>query len=240
MKARRVAPGRGWAWIVEGWRLFTKSPGLWMAMTVVYFVVTAAASYFIPIFEFFIMLALHGGMVYGAAALDQGQGLEFWHLFQTFRDWNPLKRILALGVILLVALAVIFILARTFIGGGGTMEGEGSTMSAIDPLGLTLVLLVGLLFGMTAFYSVPLIMLARITTLQAIPKSLSACLINILPLLVYGLVGVALFVLAAIPFGLGFLVLNPVLSASAYASYRDVFGEESTVNLGPISPGQSQ
>lgn len=186
------------------------------------------------------MLALHGGMVYGAAVLDQGQELEFWHLFQTFRDWNHLNRILALGVILVVAILSTAILARTLIGGGGTMEGDGSAMSAIDPLGLVLALLVGLLVGMTTFYSVPLIMLARITTLQAIPKSLSACFINILPLLVYGLVGLVLFVLAAIPFGLGFLVLIPVLSGSAYASYRDVFDEESTVHLGPIPPGQSQ
>lgn len=31
MNALRVDAGRGWGWIVEGWRLFTKAPGIWIA-----------------------------------------------------------------------------------------------------------------------------------------------------------------------------------------------------------------
>ena len=54
-------------------------------------------------------------------------------------------------------------------------------------------------------------------------QSFRACLKNIVPFLLYGIVFFFLFVLAAIPLGLGFLVVIPVLIASIYTSYRDVF-----------------
>jgi len=37
---------------------------------------------------------------------------------------------------------------------------------------------------------------------------------------------IPLFILAAIPFGLGFLVVIPMLIASVYVSYREIFTEE--------------
>jgi uncharacterized membrane protein len=53
-----------------------------------------------------------------------------------------------------------------------------------------------------------------------------------LPLLVFGLVYLVLAVVAAIPFGLGFLILFPVTICALYASYREVFGETpARVNL---------
>jgi len=41
---------------------------------------------------------------------------------------------------------------------------------------------------------------------------------------VYGLVYIGLAILASIPFGLGWLVLGPMLVGSCYASWRQVFG----------------
>jgi uncharacterized membrane protein len=44
-----------------------------------------------------------------------------------------------------------------------------------------------------------------------------------MPFLVYGLIAFGLALIAAIPFGLGFLLLGPVLIAAVYWSYRDIF-----------------
>ena len=46
---------------------------------------------------------------------------------------------------------------------------------------------------------------------------------NVLAFLVYGLIVLVLAFFAALPVGLGFLVLIPVLAGSVYAAYRDVF-----------------
>jgi uncharacterized membrane protein len=53
--------------------------------------------------------------------------------------------------------------------------------------------------------------------------SFVACLRNIVPFLVYGVILFVLAIVASIPFGLGWLVLGPVMAASLYAGYRDIF-----------------
>jgi uncharacterized membrane protein len=60
---------------------------------------------------------------------------------------------------------------------------------------------------------------------QAMKASFVACLKNIVPFLVYGVLTFLLAILASIPFGLGWLVLGPVLAGSLYAGYRDIFFE---------------
>jgi uncharacterized membrane protein len=49
---------------------------------------------------------------------------------------------------------------------------------------------------------------------------------NFVPFLVYGIVMLFFALLAAIPFGLGYLVWVPVTMASLYVSYRQIFTEE--------------
>jgi uncharacterized membrane protein len=44
-----------------------------------------------------------------------------------------------------------------------------------------------------------------------------------LPFLLYGIVMIVLAILASIPLGLGLLVLIPVMLASMYTAYRDIY-----------------
>ena len=53
--------------------------------------------------------------------------------------------------------------------------------------------------------------------------SFFACLKNFLPFLLYGVAFVVIFIIASLPFGLGLLVAMPLLYASTYAAYRDIF-----------------
>ena len=53
--------------------------------------------------------------------------------------------------------------------------------------------------------------------------SFFGCLKNIVPFLLYGVVMMVLCVVAAIPVMLGYLVLGPVIIASIYTGYRDIF-----------------
>jgi uncharacterized membrane protein len=58
---------------------------------------------------------------------------------------------------------------------------------------------------------------------DAMKASFAGCLKNIVPFLLYGVVMLVLCFVAAIPLGLGFLVLGPVAVASMYKGYRDIF-----------------
>jgi uncharacterized membrane protein len=68
--------------------------------------------------------------------------------------------------------------------------------------------------------------LDNISALAAMRMSFVGCLKNVLPFLLYGIVMLILSFLAAIPVGLGFLILFPVMMASMYTSYRDIFYPE--------------
>jgi uncharacterized membrane protein len=54
-------------------------------------------------------------------------------------------------------------------------------------------------------------------------QSFSGCLKNIVPFLLYGAILLVLSVLASLPLLLGWLVLGPVLAASLYTGYRDIY-----------------
>jgi len=46
---------------------------------------------------------------------------------------------------------------------------------------------------------------------------------NIWPFLIYGIVFLLLFIVATIPLGLGLLVVSPMIWASIYSGYRDIY-----------------
>ena len=89
--------------------------------------------------------------------------------------------------------------------------------------GLVFVFIVGILLAMLFFYAPALILLRNMGVIAAIKTSFSAALNNLLPFILFLVIYAVLSVIAAIPFGLGFLVLLPVVMAASYCSYRDIF-----------------
>ena len=70
-----------------------------------------------------------------------------------------------------------------------------------------------------------LVVLRGMAPVAAIKASFSGCLKNIVPFLIYGIIAFAAGIVAAIPLGLGWLVLGPVLFASVYVAYREIYGD---------------
>jgi uncharacterized membrane protein len=75
-----------------------------------------------------------------------------------------------------------------------------------------------------------LIGLHSLTAVEAMKLSFVACLKNMLPFLVYGLIFTVILVVAIIPFGLGLIVAIPVMMTSLYTSYVDVFNITESAN----------
>jgi uncharacterized membrane protein len=69
------------------------------------------------------------------------------------------------------------------------------------------------------------VVLRGLAPVAAIKESFVGCLKNVVPFLIYGIVLLVLGIVAAIPLGLGWLVLGPVAIASIYVSYRDIYGD---------------
>jgi uncharacterized membrane protein len=89
---------------------------------------------------------------------------------------------------------------------------------------LVLILLITPVLAMY-WFALPLVLFREIVPWEAMKTSLAAVLANMLPLLVYGLVGAVLGFLALIPFGLGLLVFVPVMLLSWLLSYQEMFAD---------------
>ncbi|MDZ7748437.1 MAG: hypothetical protein U5K43_05995 [Halofilum sp. (in: g-proteobacteria)] len=77
-------------------------------------------------------------------------------------------------------------------------------------------------------FSVPRVMFGAAAPGQALKESFQATLANIGAYIVFAIVYIILSIIAAIPLGLGFLILIPVIAGAVYHANREVFGDEST------------
>lgn len=225
--------GNGWTWIAEGWRYFMKAPGIWIAIIIVLLVISLAAN-FIPFVGPLAMMVLTpvfvGGLMLGCRALDTGAELEFAHLFAGFRA--PLASLAVLGAIYLgLMFAVMLVVGLitgasmfAMLGGGGAQDPAAlgaafATMAIGMLLGLALMVPVAMLL----WFAPALVVLNNVAPVAALKSSWSGCMRNIVPFLIYGVVLFILAIVASLPLMLGWLVLGPVMAASIYTSYRDIY-----------------
>jgi hypothetical protein len=231
--ARAVDAGRGWEWIAEGFALFKKQPGIWILILIV-FVVCAALIHIVPVIGSLAGVLLTqvfmGGLMLGCGALDRGESLEVGHLFAGFKQNTG--DLVVLGVLTMVGWIVACIPAIAIVGGGtfmAMMMGGGSPAMNIGAMGLSFVLALLVVLAlavplyMALWFAPSLIVFNQLKPVDAMKASFFACLKNIVPFLFYGIIMIVLCIIAAITFGLGFLVLGPVAIASIYAGYRDIF-----------------
>jgi len=228
LEGQRVPAGNGVAWLSEGWRMFRQAPGAWIGITLVLVVIGLVAM--IPLIGLLIGLlgpVLVGGLMLGCKAQDDGDDLSVGHLFAAFS--GHAGNLILVGVIYLagaVAIGIVAALMGGGIGFGAAMMG-GSKASAAMILPMLLVLLVVLALmiplAMAVWYAPALVVLHEVAPFEAMKSSFFACIKNFVPFLIYGLVVFVLAIVATIPIGLGWLVLLPVMWASVYASYKDMF-----------------
>jgi len=95
---------------------------------------------------------------------------------------------------------------------------------ALIALLVAMALLIPLL--MAYWFAPALVVLRNMTAMDAMKLSFLGSLRNMWPFLIYGVIAFILMMIAMIPFGLGMLILVPVLNASIYLGYKDIFPAE--------------
>jgi uncharacterized membrane protein len=160
--------------------------------------------------------------------VDEGRPLEFGHLFAGFRErFVPLVVVGAiyLGAALVIALVVGLTTGASLLAMFGGARPEVATAGTALTLALAVLVMLALLLPvfMAIWFAPALVQFHGKGAVEAMQESFFGCLKNIAPFLVYGVVALVLGILAAIPFGLGWLVLGPVLAGSVYVSYKDIY-----------------
>lgn len=198
--SRRVDVDNVFDWFRQGWAIFLAKPGVWMAMTIILIVILSGLAiipWFAELAACLLTPLLAAGLLLACRKVERNETLEISDLFAAFQSHSG-------G---LVMLGVFYMLVML---GGGL-------------LGTLPSLLLCMLIALSIWFASALLVFNRLPPVDALKASCHACLKNFLVFLVYGLISLVLCFFAALPIGLGFLVLGPVLAGSVYASYRDIF-----------------
>ena len=232
-RARSVPAGHALAWYSEAWRLFKLSPGAWIGIWLIFFVILVAISA-IPFIGGLISALLTpvfvGGVMLAARDADRNGDVAVGKLFAAFSTHaGPLVLV---GLLQLALWVVFFLIASVVIGVYiGIGVGAGMSFESFMSPGVLLpIILIGFILGilyipftMAVWLAATLVALHDIGALDALRMGFSAAFRNLLALIVLVLVTIPLAVVASVPFLLGWFVLGPVLLILLYAEYRDLF-----------------
>ena len=228
--SRVVPPGNAFDWLRQGWALFAANPGLWIGLTIVLLVIVLGVQ-IVPLVgtlaAHLLMPVLGAGLLLVCRKIDEGESVRIDDLFAGFKqNAGPLVMV---GVLYMLAMLAIVVIVVAVGGGsvaGGLLSAQPAGLGVIFG-GLMLSLLLSLALSVPAvmaiWFAPALVFFNNMQPVEALKASFEACMKNVLAFLVYGLIVLVLAFFAALPVGLGFLVLIPVLAGSVYAAYRDVF-----------------
>jgi len=230
----RVVPaGAPMQWITTGWEMFKAFPGPWIAIVIVYVIISAVIA-LLPIVGAVNVVVgpiLAAGIVAACEAQRGGTAPRLEHLFAGYQ--SATAKLALVGVLYLVGLLAVGVV----VGGGGVAAmlpfiiaasaGEQFSVSPAMIGMIVLFVLIGLVLvvplALVMMWAPPLIFVHGVGSVEALKRSFFACRRNWLALLVMLVLVTVLGCIAMIPFGLGLLVLAPVMAIAIWAGYREVF-----------------
>ncbi len=243
VQIRSVAAARGWRWIAEGCALFRKSPLMWVMITLGLFCALKLIL-LIPFIGVVAMLAMPivlVGLMEGCRALDTGNELKPAYLLSGFVRNTAALATLG-GIFLLGNLLILLIISK--LGGESLMQVlKFTSEQKVTPENVevirdavskaTLSILIGWALSvpltMACWFAPLLVYLHDMKPWAAMRISLSACVRNMSPFLIYGaLLFLALILVTPVSMAthildLGMWLLAPFLIPSLYTSYKDIF-----------------
>jgi len=236
-----VSAGRGAAWLIEGFVFFQQYWIAWIAVALILIIISLIVSAipFVNLLPNLFMPVLLAGLMIGCKEQDAGGEFNPGHLFAGFSD--RLGQYLLLGLIytggIIVIGVLVLVLLIILLGGMGfiaSLESDPFQFVFAYYLYFVIVILVGMFLYVPlimAFWFAPvLVALGEQDVVEAMKNSFRACLLNVVPYLVYGVVGLVFSIIATIPLGLGWLILFPVITISVYLSYKDIFTQSGDIS----------
>jgi hypothetical protein len=169
------------------------------------------------------------GLMSGCKAVEEGRELELSYLFAGFRA-NTRHLVTVGGVNLVgqivIAAAMLAVGADTLatIEAGNGLD-PSKTIDAIEAL--TPMILTGAALSlpllMALWFAPALVTFHDLSGVEALRASFRACLVNVMPFLLYGVITFAMLLLIPATVGLAIIILIPTLVATIYTGYKDIF-----------------
>lgn len=226
--------GNGWQWIKSA-RGLTKSRQLsWIGMFIVFAVISVGLGA-IPMVGslalYFIMPVLFGGVMLTCDKARRGDEITFGDFFSGFS--SHFAKLAGIGLAtLLMYLAIFAIIAAIFGTAAALLLSGFQHPQPTDPavavtiaIAALVILALSVPIYMAVWFSYALVTINDFPVIKALKTSFAGCMKNVVPFLIYGLVMFLLAIVATIPLLLGWLILGPVLFATIYTGYRDIYYE---------------
>jgi uncharacterized membrane protein len=244
-----VRAGQGPRWIAEAFRIYRAQPLVWSALSLGW-IVMSFGLLLVPIVGG-IAVNLLQPVFFASFAITarkqlRGERVEMGDLFLGFRA--NLKALVNVGMVELGA-AFVIVLAFTIIAGPIAAPVEAGATPTSEDLARMIqdkgwyifaaLLLVCMIKG-ALWFAPPLIAFHGLSAMHAIRWSIYASLSNAGAMVAYFLALALLYLAAALPWGLGFIIVLPMMVLSTFTGYRDVFEREETGSPPPDNGTRGQ
>jgi hypothetical protein len=209
------------SWFQSAMRLFKRAPWTWcvlgaitlgarVALELLPGIGRAASEVIMPVIEC--------GLLVGAASLDRGAALELRCMVAPFRA--PPVALAAIVVSSLIVSGIEFATAYSLVGVNLLADPDDPrfTGSAVAVV-IAVATLASLPFTFVPFP----VLFQRAGLLRAFALSLHGFLLNVAPLIVFGVVSLALIAVGLLAYGVPFVAIFPLLAAANYAAWKDVY-----------------
>ncbi|MEO7402210.1 MAG: BPSS1780 family membrane protein, partial [Burkholderiales bacterium] len=148
-----VPARRGWDWIKRGWRLFRAQMGLWIGVTITFFILCVAIQ-ILPFIGFLISFVLApillAGIMIGCRKLDEGGRMAFADLFAAFS--RNVGQLVFLGVLELVLFIGLLGITYLLVGDMGQVDAMFQRRGSSLPAGPGVALMPLVMMALAAPY----------------------------------------------------------------------------------------
>lgn len=232
-----VSAGRGVTWLVDGFSFFSRDWLAWIGLAILMILLTTVSSA-IPVINILVPVITPifvGGLMLACKQQDDGGEITIAAAFSGFSNNAIQLALIGLAYLLsTIAIFIIMIILVIIIVGDiaafSELSAENPDIILKHAINLLLAALIGLSLYlpvvMALWFSPALVVFNKLSAIQAMIASMKGCVLNVLPFLLYGILAMLFMILATLPVFLGWLVLIPVMTASVYLSYRDIYQSE--------------
>ena len=216
------------SWLISGWGIYKQKPLTWTLMVLILaiFLMIGMSSAIGRVIAVMLTPVFAGGIYVAANKIDNGEPIAIEHIFAMFKDSQKLKQLLIIGGIGVAVVGLNYII-QNMTGSDYQMRYKSGTSSYYDnqittPGGI-LNTLISWVWGFASLFSIPLVAIKNQMAIESLKSSLSACFDNLISIVIFSVISFVLMFVGIIPFGLGLLVVMPVLICTSYFAFKMVY-----------------
>ncbi|MEP7275260.1 MAG: BPSS1780 family membrane protein [Betaproteobacteria bacterium] len=232
--AQAVGADHALNWYREAMRLWRRGPGTF-ALLALAVLVTEIVLTLIPVggtlLAQLVLPLVACGLLYASLAADRGDRPRLAHLVAVFAaPPRAIVAVIASGLVVFAGEAIV-----AYVLAGANLLEPLTGDPSIEPSTILAIYVAGIAVSLPVTFVPFAVLFDGAGIAEAFAESWRAFVRNPVPMLLYGVLSLALLVLGWATYGVGLVIALPWWAASSYAAWKDVFA----VDAGPAPPGAS-